>query len=260
MVLYWMTGHWPWLITDIPILGKMIRLPYWAWTIVAHMLIYNTLLYIIIARYRLNKTDELAAIRIRWSRWLSGFLFAFILAYLSYYILVQFDFFNPHWDYMISIVMSISIYGIGYMAFTQPRIFNGIFLHQVFVPKKYKTSPLSSDLANEIFENIEEYFKSDQPFLNPEIRQAHVCDALELSTHHTSQVINQKTGGSFNAYVKNYRLDYAEALIQADPSMDIKSVCFQSGFNNKTTFNTAFRHRFNCTPSDYKAKVQGKAK
>ncbi len=251
---YWVYGQFPGSIEDAPFMGRLIRLPYWPWTIVIHMVIYNVLVYNMILSYEKNKDDELAAIRIRWSRALNTFFSAFILAYASYYILVQFDFFNEEWDYLISVVMSLAIYGIGYMAFTQPSIFNGIFLHQVFVPRKYKSSQLSEDMVEDLFTQIEDYFKKDEPFLNPELRQAHVCEALNCSTHHISQVINQKTGASFNAFIKKHRLLYAEQILKKNRKADIKTVCYQSGFNNKTTFNAAFKQQYGCTPTEFKEK------
>ena len=93
--------------------------------------------------YQGNRNDELSLIRIRWSKAVNLFYSIFILAFASYYFLVRYEFFSPEWDYMISIVMSLSIYGIGYMAFTQPTIFNGIFLNQVFaVMGIYRNIPM----------------------------------------------------------------------------------------------------------------------
>jgi AraC-like DNA-binding protein len=178
------------------------------------------------------------------------------LAYSSYFFLVGFDFFEVGWDYMISAVMSLAIYGIGYMAFTQPQIFNGIFLQQIFVPKKYKSSQLTDSMADELFNKIQDYFISDEPYLNPELRQAHVCEKLSFTTHQISQVINQKTNATFSAFVKNYRLGYAENMIRENPEIDIKTVYYQSGFNNKTSFNSAFKQKLGITPSVFKERVQ----
>ncbi len=254
-IWYWSFGQFPAKISEFPTLGLVMRFPYLPWTIIAHMLIYNAALLSLIQLHKEDTQDELAAIRIRWSQTITAFFTAFIVAYTSYYVLVQFDFFKIEWDYMISIVMSLAIYGIGYMAFTQPKIFNGIFLQQVFVPKKYKSSQLTDSLAEELFEQINQYFKDELPFLNPELRQAHVCEKLGCSTHNFSQVINEKTGGTFNAFLKEHRLMYAENILKTNPMADIKTVFYQSGFNNKTTFNAAFKSKFSCTPTEYKDRL-----
>ena len=255
VVYFWASGSFPFVISEHPVFGRLVRLPIWPWAIVLHMLAYNMLMLILITRYQEKGEDELASIRIRWSKAINLFYSAFIIAFASYYFLVGFDFFQREWDYMISVVMSLSIYGIGYMAFTQPRIFNGIFLHQVFVPKKYKSSQLTDSLSEELFAKLKLFFDTKQPFLNPELRQAHVCEELGCTTHQISQLINEKTGSNINTYIKNYRLEYAVNLINENPGIDMKTVFYQSGFNNKTSFNTAFKQKFSCTPTAYKAKL-----
>ena len=254
--IYWINKSLPFPIEQAPFTGRIFRLPLWPWLVALQMFVYNIIIYILIHRYKRNRDDELAAIRVRWSRSLNIFFSAFILAYSSYFFLVGFDFFEVGWDYMISAVMSLAIYGIGYMAFTQPQIFNGIFLQQIFVPKKYKSSQLTDSMADELFNKIQDYFISDEPYLNPELRQAHVCEKLSFTTHQISQVINQKTNATFSAFVKNYRLGYAENMIRENPEIDIKTVYYQSGFNNKTSFNSAFKQKLGITPSVFKERVQ----
>jgi AraC-like DNA-binding protein len=221
------------------------------------MLVYNILMFINVIKYQEDRNDELSSIRIRWSKAVNLFFSTFIISYSTYYVLVNYDFFQPQWDYMISIVMSLAIYGIGYMAFTQPEIFNGIFLNKVFVPKKYKSSQLTDSLANELFDRLTDYFDNKKPYLNPELRQANVCEELGCTTHQVSQLINERTGSNINSFIRKYRLGYAENLIRENPQIDIKTVFYQSGFNNKTSFNSAFKQKFGCTPSDYRKTLLG---
>ena len=78
---------------------------------------------------------------------------------ISYYVLVKFSFFNDEWDYMISIMMSISIYAIGYFIFKQPSVFDGEFFSNLFLPIKNKDESFEISMLNEFYENVTNYMK-----------------------------------------------------------------------------------------------------
>jgi len=95
----------------------------------------------------------------------------------------------------------------------------------------------------------------EKPYRDNELRLVHLADQLGFSTHLLSRVINKKAEKNFNHFVNDYRLTEAEKLISENSSAKIKSIYFDVGFNNKATFNKAFKERFHCTPSEYKKRL-----
>lgn len=76
-----------------------------------------------------------------------------------------------------------------------------------------------------------------------------------LSTHQASSAINLHAGGNFYEWVNRYRVeDAAQALRNTD--LPVTRICHDAGFNAKSTFNTAFRRHFHCTPTQYRKQAQ----
>lgn len=83
-----------------------------------------------------------------------------------------------------------------------------------------------------------------------------LAEKLSLSPNELSQVINRKSGYSFNNFINFYRVrDVADAL--SDPNcsdMTIIEIAYQAGFRSKTTFNSAFKKFMGTTPKDFRYK------
>jgi len=220
------------------------------WFIAAHMVIYTLLILTLILRNKEMNT-EFEKVRFNWAKVLVILYSLFILAYISYYVLVRFPFFNAEWDYMISIMMSVSIYTIGYFIFRQPSVFDGELFANLFLPIKNKNESFESSMLNEFYENVTKYMESKKPYIDNELRLVNLADQIGFSTHLLSKIINKKSGKNFNNFVNEYRLKEAEELLLSNDDHNIKTIYFDVGFNNKTSFYKAFKNKFNCTPSEY---------
>lgn len=223
------------------------------WYISAHMLFYSSLIGYLIFKNREAKT-EYTKVRLKWSKVLLSLYVLFILSYISYYVLVNFSFFNAEWDYMISIMMSVGIYTIGYFIFKQPNVFNGELFSKVFLPIKNKKQNFETSMLNEFYENLTKHMDLKKPYTDNELRLVHLADQLGFSTHLLSKVINKKYGNNFNSFVNDYRLKEAEFLLQSKENIIIKHIYFDVGFNNKNSFYKAFKQKNNCTPSQFRNK------
>ncbi len=225
------------------------------WLMIAHMAVYAFLIFRLIRKYRKGE-GEYTKIRNKWGNVLVSLYGLFIIALASYYILVKFPFFNSEWDYSICITMSVSIYTIGYFIIKQPQVFDGEFYSQLFLPIKNKTDNFETSLMNELYEKLTAYMQSEKPYTDNELRLVHLADQLGFSTHLLSKVINKKSGMNFNQFVNDYRLDEAQRLLAENGTYSVKSIYFDVGFNNKATFYNAFKRKFNCTPLQYKQRLQ----
>ena len=137
-------------------------------------------------------------VRHRWFRYVLGFYTLFCLAYLSYYVLVLFPFFNPNWDYAISITMALGIYGVGYMAYTESRIFNGELLTHLFIPKApQQEAQLTEATKTEFYNQLITHVETNKPYLDYNLRLVHLADQLGFSIHLLSQLINEKAAKNF---------------------------------------------------------------
>lgn len=224
-----------------------------SWLATLSFLIYLWIIHDTIKLLDTAKANtEASRVRNKWIKFLTRLFAVFALAYTSYFVLVNFAFFNSAWDYAISIVMSIGIYGIGYMVYTEPRIFNGELLTNLFLPKKDKENRLSKETKEEFYTTLKDHLSSEKSYRNNELRLVHMADKLGFSTHLLSQIINEKAGKNFNQFINEYRLEEAEDLLESSEISTVSNLYYDVGFNSKATFYNLFKKKHKCTPTEYR--------
>lgn len=203
-------------------------------------------------------SPETAIIRKKWLRILLALYAAFLFSYLSYFLIVNQPFFQLAHDFLICSIMTISIYAIGYLGYKRPLIFSGGLLKKAFLKeKKYATSSLTNTAAQSIEKALLHFIQNEKPYRNNELKMKDLAAQLNTSSHHLSQVINEKFGKSFNQYINELRIKEAQQLL-ANPTFEktyIIQIAYRVGFNNKTTFNAAFKKIVGCSPRQYRAQL-----
>ncbi|MFC4632710.1 helix-turn-helix domain-containing protein [Dokdonia ponticola] len=205
-----------------------------------------------------KKENAAIQMRTRWIRFLLFLFFLFVIAYISYYVLVKFSFFNPSWDYAISFTMAIGVYGIGYIVYMEPRIFNGELFASLFQASKKESNDLSSQTKDEFYNTLIQYIETSKPYLNNELRLVDVATEIGLTIHIVSQLINEKAHKNFNQFINEYRLKEAEILLQNNEDIAIYTMYYSLGFNSRTTFYKVFKNKHKCTPLEYQAAFKSK--
>ena len=77
---------------------------------------------------------------------------------------------------------------------------------------------------------------------------ARVAAVAHLSPQWFSEQFRAATGRSFQGYLKNRRLQFARALLDAT-DLSVTDVCHASGFNDPSYFGRAYRARYGQAPS-----------
>lgn len=185
----------------------------------------------------------------RWMGILLLAFFLFILSYTSYFILINFPFFDISWDYGIGVGMSITLYTVGVFAFIEPDIFNGKI-------RWFTDSTLSNQFSSEnkqhFYDQIVEIIEQEEMYLDGQLRMAHVAEKMGLSLQDTSRIINQYSKKNFNQFINSFRTEHAKTILSENPEMSIKEVCFSSGFNSKVSFFKSFKENTGQTPLQYR--------
>lgn len=212
--------------------------------------VFSMSLYLLISIRIWNRFKQKSTVRIVnvWMRWLHGAFALFILSYASYFILVQFPFFNTSWDYGIAVGMSLSIFMIGLFVYYEPSIFNGE-VDWLMVEKKEQV--FSDENSQYFFEKMVAQIKQEELFLNGDLRLAHLSEFSGLSLHDASRIINQHSGKNFNQFINDFRVERAQELL-VSTDLSVKEICFVSGFNSKVTFYSAFKAKANKTPVEFR--------
>lgn len=158
-----------------------------------------------------------------------------------------------NFDYLYVLPMLIFIFGLTYRAIKYPgAIFsNGTGLAKV----KYLKSGLT-DLAKQTYlEKLEVKLNEEKLYRNNDLRLTDLANELNISVHHLSQIINEEKQQNFFDFINTYRVKEAQEKIASGESRTLLEVAYAVGFNNKNSFNAAFKKHVGMTPSSYKKAV-----
>lgn len=158
--------------------------------------------------------------------------------------------------YMGNVLRLIPFYIGGAICYTfLVYIFSFLFLKKhTFHLEKYKGQQIDNSVSNELMQNISSLFKEEAIYLNPKITLTEVAKKLEVNSKTLSRVINEQTGKNFSEFVNSYRIEKAKSLLTSVTTKNekIASIAYDSGFNNVTSFNIAFKAMTQLTPSEYR--------
>lgn len=239
-----------------------------------------------------------------------------IISKAAYYIFVNFSWFNPLWDYNISMLISVSILLSGWLAIISQNILNGTNISDAALsintylksfdfkytlieskPKpiviqkkslneykislikptlegnrieinsndsekvdfvKYKNSSLTESAAEELKVLLDKYMEEVKLYRENNITLDGLASKLNTTRHNLSQVINEKYKLNFFDYINMLRIKEAQEVLvdSKKQKLQIIEVAYQVGYNNKATFNNAFKKFTGLTPTVYKTKMK----
>lgn len=150
--------------------------------------------------------------------------------------------------------MSLMVIYIAYKAYVQPNIF-----HDEFNPvdglfkKKYQKSGLTNALSEELKEHLLLLLINDKVYKQNSINLEILSEKLNTTRHNTSQIINEHFNMNFFELINKFRIKEAISIIENDKHgcLNIIDVAYEVGYNNKVTFNKAFKKETSVTPTEY---------
>ena len=80
-----------------------------------------------------------------------------------------------------------------------------------------------------------------------------------MTPHQLSQFLNEQMKANFRNYVNGYRVREARRLLAHNGKTSISSICYEVGFNSKSTFYTVFKEVTGKTPREIRDEIQTKA-
>jgi AraC-like DNA-binding protein len=149
------------------------------------------------------------------------------------------------------------------------------FLMQARLPKgslveltvmKEGREPIESGLINEAseedsvvsevqlaFYDLEKQL-SQGLFQDNELSLAKLAETSGLNIHLASKAINECSGGNFYDWVNLYRVEKAKLLL-LESNAQVSKICYDVGFNSKSTFYAAFKKVTGLTPGAYRKQT-----
>ncbi len=158
------------------------------------------------------------------------------------------------------LLIVVLIYGIGMAQWRNPQLFKIAGSAQE-VPSAIEfdrgqqlSGALDEDTRASLLATVVEYMTSQQAFLDSDLSLRGLSEAVGVSTHHLSEVLNHKEGQNFYNFVNDYRIRYVCERLESDSDVKLLDLGLSSGFSSKSTFNSVFKKHTGLTPSQYRLK------
>lgn len=191
-----------------------------------------------------------------WKKGVYSMHVLYVFCYLIYGISISGLLFNPN-PYVFQIpifAMSLMVLYISYMAHVQPKVFSKEFvmLDTEFF-SKYQKSGLTVSLSQELKQNLIILLKDHKIFTDNSLNLEMLSEKLQTSRHNTSQIINEHFNMNFFELINKFRIEEAIKMFKKSKTNTIQiiDVAYAVGYNNKVTFNKAFKKETALTPSEF---------
>ncbi len=223
-----------------------------SWLIGAHLIAYIFAAVRAILQYTHLSRSNVSPVENAKLRWLRFFIIGFSATWLAAFLIEQLHGGVEAWNYNFLLV-SIFMYAIGYQGLRRPEVFSEVETRSL-ANKKYEKSTLTPQRAEEILKRLQTLMPKEKPHLKTDLTLNALAKMLAASSHHLSQVLNEKTGQNFFEFINGHRVEEAKRLITdpANENLTLAEIGFQAGFNSISSFNTAFKKHAGLTPSTYR--------
>ncbi len=116
------------------------------------------------------------------------------------------------------------------------------------------------NLYHNVFSRIEEYFRSETPYLDMELNIGEVSARVFTNRVYVSRAISECSGSNFCQYVNGYRIRYAMDCFRRNPDLKVSELSVMSGFRTVASYNMAFRRFVGELPSEWMKRTGGIAR
>ena len=120
--------------------------------------------------------------------------------------------------------------------------------------EKYQNKDIEKDMLEKIETGLSTIIDKEL-FLDPNITLQKMAKELNVPKHVLSQYLNDKLRKSFSTFINELRVEKAKEFLQTKTNFTIESIGYESGFNSKSTFFTAFKKLTGQTPSEYQKGI-----
>jgi len=143
------------------------------------------------------------------------------------------------------------------MGYLQPRILAGESMNEILQPTKYKRTGMTARAEIDLKKRLEDAMKSEKLYRNGDLRLDELAKKVDSNKHNVSMVINKHCNGNYFDFLNRYRVDFVIELMQNQKydHYTIIEMAYEAGFNNKVSFNKAFKKFTGVTPTMYRKKL-----
>lgn len=110
-----------------------------------------------------------------------------------------------------------------------------------------------------LFERIHHLIVTEQLYRNPNVSQEDIAQQLNVHRVYISYAVNRQAGKNFSTYLNEFRVKEAVRIMSEETGkLSLEGIAYESGFNDRKTFYTAFKKITGLSPSQFRDNLQEK--
>lgn len=152
---------------------------------------------------------------------------------------------------LLFLMLVFILYGV-FLGLSHNQVFESITLNPIPQPDEPR---LDEGLLSKKQE-LEQVLAAEKLYLESDLKLEDLAKKLNVNARTLSEIINQGIGKTFFDLINDYRIEHTKELMKAntDKRKTILEFMYESGFNSKSSFNTAFRKYTGATPTEWMKK------
>ena len=116
----------------------------------------------------------------------------------------------------------------------------------------YATSTLKDINVSVKLQQLETLMIAEKIYQNENLSLSSLADALQLTIHQLSELINTQFDVSFSRYIREQRIKEAKRLLADEPNSSVLAVSMETGFKSQSNFYAAFKEITGMSPGGYR--------
>lgn len=189
-----------------------------------------------------------------------AFIFILVIGFSGNIIRILFDFKPTILNPILEFITLSSVNIFLFLGLKLPVELSGINLGEDAyqniskAKERYKNSTLTKAHKNDISGKLDRLVIDEKYYQTPNLTIKNLSKKLDINSKFLSQVINEVHHQNFCDYINTLRIDEAKSLLK-DKVQDKKTIleiCYQVGFNSKSTFNEVFKKQTGLTPTAFR--------
>jgi AraC-like DNA-binding protein len=214
--------------------------------------IYNILSLKIISEYRSKLKMFVSSTHRIFLSWLKFVIVGFMAAWIINLGVLLLFFFNVPFNFdpgLISFAAFLIFFNVMFFkGWNQSDLFLGVEER-----KRNHTTTLSQKESDKFLEVLYKHIEQQRPYLDPELSLKKLSESVSIPVRQLSQLINENSGSNFYDFINSFRIETAKKqLILSEKEKTVSEIFYESGFNTKSSFNTAFKKDTGMTPTEFR--------
>ena len=118
--------------------------------------------------------------------------------------------------------------------------------------RAYASSTLRNIDTEQRLADLERVMREDRIYQNENLNLSLLAEALDLTPHQLSELINTRFDVGFSRFIRERRVAEAKRLLKEDRSASVLSISLTTGFKSQSNFYTAFKEITGKSPGEFR--------